>query len=51
MIGILLALSPAATPRLSLVKACETPKEITFQGGGCAGTSGIDYDPARTPVR
>lgn len=35
----------AAQPRLSLLKACETPKGIVFDGGGYGGISGIDYDP------
>jgi hypothetical protein len=34
-----------AEPRISLLKACETPKGIVFQGGGYGGISGIDYDP------
>lgn len=50
MRALLLALLLLATPtvakdRLSLVKACETPKEIVFEGGGYGGISGIDYDP------
>ncbi|PIB94536.1 hypothetical protein CSW62_02470 [Caulobacter sp. FWC2] len=34
-----------AVPRVSLLKACETPKGIEVQGGGYGGISGIDYDP------
>jgi hypothetical protein len=44
-LAILLLAGPAAAQRLSLVKACETPKDIVFQGGGYGGISGIDYDP------
>jgi hypothetical protein len=42
---LLLATPAAARERVSLIKACETPKEIVFQGGGYGGISGIDYDP------
>lgn len=42
---LLLATPAAAAPRVSLLKACETPKGIEFQGGGYGGISGIDYDP------
>jgi hypothetical protein len=46
ILAIMLAAGPAAAAeRISLIKACETPKEITFQGGGYGGISGIDYDP------
>ena len=46
ILAALLAASPAATAeRVSLLKACETPKDIVFQGGGYGGISGIDYDP------
>lgn len=42
----LLAAAPAsAAPRVALVKACETPKGIVFQGGGYGGISGVDHDP------
>jgi hypothetical protein len=42
----LLAGAPAeAAPRVSLLKACATPKGIVFQGGGYGGISGIDHDP------
>lgn len=37
--------SLAAQPRLSLIKACETPKGGVFDGGGYGGISGVDYDP------
>jgi hypothetical protein len=43
--ALLLATPVAAKERVSLVKACETPKEIVFQGGGYGGISGVDYDP------
>jgi len=47
--ALLAATSPATSvtgqPRLSLIKACETPKGIVFDGGGYGGISGIDYDP------
>ena len=36
---------PVVEPRVSLLKACETPKDIEFQGGGYGGISGIDYHP------
>lgn len=43
---LLVAVTPAtAAPRLSLIKACETPKGIVFDGGGYGGISGLDYDP------
>jgi len=45
MAALLLAAPAAAQPRLSLLKACETPKGIEFQGGGYGGISGIDHDP------
>lgn len=46
ILAALLAATPAmATERVSLLKACETPKGIEFQGGGYGGISGIDYDP------
>jgi hypothetical protein len=42
----LLAAVPArALPRLTLVKACETPKGVALDGGGYGGISGLDYDP------
>lgn len=40
-----IAVPTTAAPRVTLVKACETPKGIVFQGGGYGGISGIDYDP------
>ena len=43
--ALLLAAPAAAAPTASLIKACETPKGIVFQGGGYGGISGIDYDP------
>lgn len=43
--ALLLATPATAAPRVALVKACETPKGIDFQGGGYGGISGIDYDP------
>ena len=43
--ALLLATPAAAKDRLALLKACETPKGIVFQGGGYGGISGIDYDP------
>ena len=43
--ALLLATPAAAAPRVSLLKACETPKGIVVQGGGYGGISGIDYDP------
>jgi len=43
--GLMLAGQAVAEPRVSLLKACETPKGIEFQGGGYGGISGIDYDP------
>ncbi len=42
---LLLAAPAAAKDRLSLIKACETPKGIVFEGGGYGGISGIDHDP------
>ncbi|WP_223391907.1 esterase-like activity of phytase family protein [Caulobacter segnis] len=46
VLAALLVATPAiAQPRLSLIKACETPKGIEFQGGGYGGISGIDHDP------
>jgi hypothetical protein len=46
LIALLLLATPAeAKERLSLIKACETPKGIVFEGGGYGGISGIDYDP------
>lgn len=43
--ALLMAAPVAAAPRVSLLKACETPKGITFQGGGYGGISGVDHDP------
>lgn len=43
--AVLLATPATAAPRVSLLKACETPKGIEFQGGGYGGISGVDYDP------
>lgn len=43
--AVLLIASPAAAQKVSLLKACETPKGIVFQGGGYGGISGVDYDP------
>ncbi len=44
--ALMLAAAPVvAEPRVSLLKTCETPKGIEFQGGGYGGISGIDYDP------
>lgn len=43
--ALLLASPAAAQERVSLLKACETPKGIVFRGGGYGGISGIDYDP------
>jgi len=46
MLAALLVTGPvSAAERVSLIKACETPKDIEFQGGGYGGISGIDYDP------
>lgn len=45
LMALLLAGPVAAAPRVALVKACETPKGIVFQGGGYGGISGIDRDP------
>ncbi len=46
VLAALLMAGPAvAKERASLLKACETPKGIEFQGGGYGGISGIDYDP------
>ncbi|WP_233206594.1 esterase-like activity of phytase family protein [Caulobacter sp. FWC2] len=46
LLAVLLVATPAmAVPRVSLLKACETPKGIEVQGGGYGGISGIDYDP------
>ncbi len=45
LLALLLATPVAAAERVSLLKACETPKGITFQGGGYGGISGIDFDP------
>lgn len=45
LLAVLLLASPAAAERVSLLKACETPKGIEVQGGGYGGISGIDYDP------
>jgi hypothetical protein len=45
LIALLVATPATAAPRVSLLKACETPKGIEFQGGGYGGISGIDYDP------
>ena len=46
VLAALLAAAPAAAQdRLSLLKACEAPKGIVFEGGGYGGISGIDYDP------
>ena len=43
--AVLVAGPAVAAERVSLLKACETPKGIEFQGGGYGGISGIDYDP------
>ena len=43
--ALMLAGPAVAEPRVSMLKACETPKGIEFQGGGYGGISGIDYDP------
>jgi hypothetical protein len=49
VLAALLAAGPAlAAERVSLLKACETPKGIVFQSGGYGGISGIDYDPRTT---
>lgn len=45
LVALLLAAPAVAKERVSLLKACETPKGIAFQGGGYGGISGIDYDP------
>jgi hypothetical protein len=45
VLALLLATPVAAAERVSLLKACETPKGIAFQGGGYGGISGIDHDP------
>ena len=45
LVALLMAAPALAASRASLVKACETPKGIVFQGGGYGGISGIDYDP------
>jgi hypothetical protein len=42
---LLFATPTVATERLSLIKACETPKGVVLDGGGYGGVSGIDYDP------
>lgn len=43
---LLLTAAPAvAAPRATLIKACETPKGLVFDGGGYGGISGIDHDP------
>lgn len=42
---LLLATPAVPAERVSLLKACETPKGIVFQGGGYGGISGIDHDP------
>lgn len=42
---LLLATPAVSAERVSLLKTCETPKEIVFQGGGYGGISGIDHDP------
>lgn len=43
---LLMAAAPAAAaPSATLIKACETPKGLVFDGGGYGGISGIDYDP------
>lgn len=44
-LALLVATPVAAAPRATLIKACETPKGIVFQGGGYGGISGIDRDP------
>lgn len=44
-LALLLATPVAAAERVSLLKTCETPKGIAFQGGGHGGISGIDHDP------
>lgn len=43
--ALLLAGPAVAREKVSLLKACETPKDIVFQGGGYGGISGVDYDP------
>jgi len=43
--ALMLASPAAAAPRVSLLKACETPKGLALQGGGYGGISGVDYDP------
>jgi hypothetical protein len=43
--ALMLAAPAAAAPRVSLLKACETPKGIEFQGGGYGGISGMDHNP------
>jgi hypothetical protein len=42
---VLMAAPAQAEPRVTLIKACEAPKGVIFQGGGYGGISGIDYDP------
>jgi len=42
---LLLATPAVSAERVSLLKACETPKAVEFQGGGYGGISGIDHDP------
>lgn len=42
---LMLATPTLAAPRVTLHKACETPKGVVFQGGGYGGISGVDYDP------
>ncbi len=42
---LLTATPTVAAPRATLIKACETPKGIVFQGGGYGGISGMDRDP------
>ncbi|MET3663655.1 esterase-like activity of phytase family protein [Caulobacter sp. 1776] len=43
--ALLLATPAVAKERVSLIKACETPKGVVFEGGGYGGISGIDHDP------
>ncbi|MBO9545865.1 esterase-like activity of phytase family protein [Caulobacter sp.] len=43
--ALLLATPAISAERASLLKACQTPKGIEFQGGGYGGISGVDHDP------
>lgn len=45
VLALLLATPGAAAERVSLLKTCETPKGVEFQGGGYGGISGLDHDP------